>query len=338
MAAQNNGAQATARPKIAGKEPFFGILYGPSDSGKSTSLVSAFPMGYFVGPRGGPTKPAQSVYGLKPAARAVKNLEQFDAQLEWAAKKGFDALVSDDLSIASDSTFREAEKDAPIGRSGNVDGFYAYDLVTDFLMAMRDKALGYPMHVFIVGHEKNSFTDKKTGKFYLGTIELPGKYASIHIPPACDGVYRAEKTNAFGLGPGLMSPWNALMRRDPLSAQFFTKCRDDSPDMLPLNIGELMRANGYKLRRAPGLEWMDDLIEAGFNAVYETDDTAEIAAWLKSQIAGIFARGGRPRWLAPGPIEDGKIVRWVIHDLVSRVLIRQAKHEQMAEYALPEVT
>lgn len=338
MATATGGAQKP-RPKAAGgKDPLLALLYGESDGGKSVSLAGAFPRGYFVGPRGGPTRSAQSVYGFKPFAHSISDLDALERALEKAANKGFDALVADDASLIADAAFRAAEADAPVSRnSGNADGFYAYDYVTDRLFTIRDRALQYPVHLFIITHPKQAWTDKKTHIYYKGTCEFPGKKASLAFPPACDAVYRIEKCAAYGLGPGLMSPWSARIRRDPADTLWFTKCRDDSPDMLPLNMGELLRANGYVIRRAPGLEWMDALVEAGAQAYYSTEDQTEaIAQWLLQQVANQFQQGNRPPWLAPGPLEDRKIARWVIHDVVSRVLIRQAKADFTEQFALPE--
>lgn len=357
--------------------PPFGILYSDSGTGKSTACAAAFPHGVFVGPRMGVLAPAKTALGFTPKYIEVQNLEQVEDLLPKLVKMGADALIIDDLSIVASSSFRKAEDDAPLGSSGNVNAWHAFDYIADHLVRFRDNARNYPIAVVANGHARTAWYEKKTGVRWKGRPDLPGQMAPKVFPPATDFCVRVilpEAPAVAGLGtlmpsadgtpPGTPEPtapapaaapafagfgavstasksliraaWPATMLIDPHDPDWFTKSRFSTPNGVPLNVHEMLyEAPGfnYRPRRAPGMEWVDEVIDQAVVGLMGGASEIDVLKWFDSLHK---ERLPRCTWLAAN--DRWLVFRWSMHDLYSRLTIRRARTSQANEWSIEALT
>jgi hypothetical protein len=130
------------------------------------------------------------------------------------------------------------------------------------------------MHVVLNAHEMAPGTDE-TGRYWAGTMALPGKKLPYSIPAACDLVVRAvplgddEEAPPFG--------WPVRYRCDPARTEWITGDRHNvTPAISPMNLAEILRLAGrvggnpnFAPRRLEGLEWQEPLVEKGAMAIVE---------------------------------------------------------------------
>jgi hypothetical protein len=271
-------------------------IYGPSGVGKTTDLLYSFPNGHFIAPPGA-LKPAHNVVGFVPSsgeAASIMDATKAVAALAKANPNKFDAVIVDDFSLLAEFTIAQLEK--------KYTGFKLWGVLRDTVLEFRDTARHAGLHVVLTAHESTPRT--VNGVFVRGGPRLPGRLPE-DVPTACDLVLRAahEPTRRG---------WHASYRCTIDDPNWVSKDRHGvCPDRAPMNTAEILRAAGYTIRRAPGLEWQEDLVEALATAVV-ADGSQEKALMAEAvEICGEYT---------DNPLH----VRWVMRDSLDRAALRRA--------------
>ncbi len=279
-------------------------LYGPSGLGKTTDLLYSFPNGLFVAPPGA-LKPAYHVVGHVPQsveAQTIMDATKIVADLKKSNPKGFDAVVVDDFSLLAESTVAALEKKHT--------GFKLWGAVRDAVLDFRDTARHAGMHVVLTAHESAPRT--MNGSFIRGGPKLPGRLPE-DVPTACDIVLRATHD-------GTRRGWHACYRCTVDDPQWVTKDRHGvTPDRSPMNLAEILRMAGYTIRRAPGLDWQEELVAAFATTLVENPGQEKA---LMAEVVEI----ARER------TDNDLHVRWVMRDALDRAALLRAKSNVLSMY------
>ena len=320
-----NGAAAptwgfTATPRSW----FMGIIYGPSGTGKSLTALRAMPNAYFVGPKNGVALLAATKCGWMPKyvndsiafIEEINALLVTDAQGKRTLPADCDGLVIDDASILADRSFRRAEPAQRVAGGG----YGPFVFIANLLFNLRDLSRYANVPVILIFHAQPPWMDE--GVRLKGGPWLPGRIAPIHFPPIADFVYYSPGTP---IGSPKDNEWHGVLMNDEHDPDWYMKDRTDSAvkdlRVAPGNLRELMTAAGYKLSRAPGLEWQDEVVEVVAQHVAQGNDFRAVWAWaVKDLVQPRIAALGLP---VPGAIEE-RILDWTRHDALSRVQIRKA--------------
>jgi hypothetical protein len=294
----------TTAPAPYGGEKSVTVIYGPSSLGKTTDVLYSFPNGLFLAPPGA-LKPAHNVVGHVPASAEASTIEDATKRLREAAKTGkYDSVIVDDFSLLSEQTVAHLENVKKLS------GFKLWGVVRDHVLEFRDTARRCGMHVVLIAHESAPRT--VNGTFVRGGPKLPGRLPE-DLPTACDTVLRAaHDTTRKG--------WHASYRCTVDDPQWVLKDRHGvTPDRAPMNLAEILRAAGYEIRRAVGLEWQEPIVEALSNALVA--DPANAATYL--------AEG---QGMAGNHTENPLHIRWVLRDALDRAALTRARQNVYALY------
>lgn len=275
-------------------------IYGPSGCGKTTDLLYSFPNGIFIAPPGA-IKPAHHVVGHVPeSTEASTIMEATDLVKKLGQNKKYDAIVVDDFSLLAEQTVASLEK--------KLTGFKLWGEMRNVVLAFRDTARRAGMHVVLTAHESTPRT--MNGTFIRGGPKLPGRLPE-DVPTACDLVLRAAfDQNRRG--------WHGCYRCTVDDTQWVTKDRHGvTPDRAPMNTAEILRMAGYEIRRAPGLEWQEELVEALATAM-AADPKAE-GDLVNEAIE-----------LAREKTDNDLHVRWLLRDSLDRSVLRRARQNALA--------
>lgn len=278
-------------------------IYGPSGLGKTVDTLYSFPRGLFIAPPGA-LKPSQNVIGFVPAStEAATIMEATDLLKKHGKNAEFDAIIVDDFSLLAETTVAQLEKKHT--------GFKLWGEVRDAVLAFRDTARHVGLHVILTAHESAPKTTN--GAFIRGGPKLPGRLPE-DVPTVCDLVLRAS------VDPTRRG-WHACYRCTVDDPNWVSKDRHGvTPDRAPMNLGEILRLAGYTLRRAPGLEWQDELVANLAAALMETPAGQE-KALISATAENCRAQG----------LEDLHI-RWAVRDALDRVALTRAKANVMGMY------
>ena len=83
-----------------------------------------------------------------------------------------------------------------------------------------------------------------------------------------------------------------------------------------MNTAEILRAAGYDIRRAPGLEWQEKLVEA-FTQALISDPASEKA--LMNEVVEI----------AREKTDNDLHIRWVMRDALDRAYLRRMRQQNI---------
>lgn len=281
------------------QEPAVVCVYGPSGAGKTTDCAYAMPRAFFVATPAA-LKPAMSAVGFQPSSQQVWEAPSIRALTQLLPKLGpeFDGVVVDDFTLLAERSFSLLEK--------KLSGFKLWGGLRDEVLDFRDACRVHKKHVILNAHESAPRT--KDGRFIKGGPKLPSDLPET-FPVQCDLVLRTF------VEPSRKGAWPVVYRCSPLDSSFTTKDRHSvTPDMSPMNIGEILRAAGYPLRRAPGLEWMDEVVEKIAQYAAQTDPMlhGQLAKQIIQTIHGQFSQN---------PLH----IRWALRDGFDRWTLRVAK-------------
>jgi len=316
------------------KQPATGAAYGPSRVGKTTDLLYSFPRGFFIAVPAA-LKPSVNVVGFDIDPNAIyeaRGVEDATKKvLEVAKLKGtdggprYDAVIVDDLTFLAEQTFSTLEQ--------KLSGFKLFGALRDAIIDLRNASRSGNMHFFANAHE--SPPSMKNGGYIRGGPKLPGKLPE-DFPAAFDLVLRA----AYDSGrPG----WPAVYRCLPHDTAYISGDRHGlTPEIAPMNIGEILRAAGYSLRRAPGLDWMDGVAETvALSLLERPSDEKNILTnatrfILQTHYADVWNDGKN----APEARKNRAMahVRWVLRDGRDRALLRAARRQPLAAYGVDVTT
>ncbi len=226
------------------RDPSFSILYAPLKSGKTADALAAFPGAVYIAAPGA-LSAAESLWGYEqPKAH---DLESFRDVRQFAEKlpSGTVALVVDDATLIADRTVN-ALKDR------GVSGFDLWAAMFTTAIRMRDSLRRRGIHVVFTCHERGAHMDQ--GVRVKGGPSFPGQVAQ-KLPAAADLLLRAEAR------PGLTGfGWPMVYRTSP-HADWLQGSRYTTPDLCPMNLGEILRLAGFAIPRLRGLEWQEKIAE-----------------------------------------------------------------------------
>jgi hypothetical protein len=241
-------------------KPPFGIVFGPSKTGK-TLCVGAAAAGGLIVAAPGALLPLTTHLGIeKLNEKRVAGISDVIATLKSSEAKRAKFVYVDDLSIIVDRSFK-----------GN------WNELGDNVLATADATRdltesGIP--VFFTMHEQPP--RESSGKHVRGGPSLPGQYPE-KFSALADVVLRVVPEPTA-------SPWPFV---------FWSRARPEwlagdrlsiFPDGCPLNIAEGLRARGIDVPRAIGFEWMDAAVEkVSIKLEADIDNWREILReWMKA--------------------------------------------------------
>lgn len=282
-------------------DPAFVLTYGPSGSGKTTDCGYSFPNGLFIAARGA-LKSVNSVCGYSPAQIEVQSIDEAtDTILKLQQQGGdYDAIVIDDFSFLAEQQFAMLEQ--KFARSSNV--FAKWGALRDCVLRFRNAARYCKSHVILNCWEKGP-KSSADGSRTRGGPMLSGKLPES-VPAMCDIVLRC------GNEP-MRKPWQGVYKCEQ-SNNYVMKDRTDVCTRLqtaPMNLGEILRAGGYKVSRLKSLEWQEEFVEQVAQALLQGDGSQD------SQIANDYYQK-----LLENKI-DPRVARWTLRDAMDRAVIRR---------------
>ena len=313
--AQSNGVPHAAVPR----EAAFIVAYGVSKNGKTSDAVYSFPQAIFVAAPGA-LKPAMHVVGYVPKSVDLATIGDATALLRElmtvASARRPGTLVVDDFSLLSERTVTMLEQKY----RGHKNKYAVWDAVRDTLLDFRDTARHAGIHVVLNAHEGAPTT--KNGAFIRGGPKLPGMMMS-DLPAACDVVLRA------GIDETRMGPWPGVYRCNPLDQTYVTGDRHGvAYDKCPMNLGEILRAAGYVLPRAPGMEWTEAVVAALADEMAGADAAASVAT-LRANVEPLQRKASQA-----GAAQPDLQVRWIFRDALDRAAIRKARSSPLAAFGI----
>ncbi len=312
------------------KDAVFGGTYGVSKTGKTTDNLYSFPGGFYLAPPGA-LKPSVNVVGFAvPDEHCYdpKSVPDATAKLKEIAKKGrHKSAVVDDFSMLCELSLALLEAS---GKSG----WKLWGALADEVLEFRDTGRRLGIHVFVNMHERAPAI--VNGVAQRGGPKLPGKLPES-FPAACDVILRATPgSSSFGTKLG----WGNVYRCNPNDPAWVTGDRHCvTPDNAPMNIGEILRAAGYEIPRAPGMEWMDKAVES-MAAVLLQGGPSQDGNNLKLMAPELGAfMLTLPQYAS---IKDsyagmeiiGLHARWAIRDAVDRTILQRARLNPLCIFGL----
>jgi hypothetical protein len=208
----------------------------------------------------------------------------------------------DDFSLLAEATIAVLEK--------RHSGFKLWGALRDAVLDFRDTARHAGMHVVLTAHESTPRT--MNGTFIRGGPRLPGRLPE-DLPTACDLVLRASYDSS-------RRGWHACYRCTIDDPSWVTKDRHGvTPDRSPMNVGEILRCAGYDIRRAPGLEWQEELVSVLSRALLESPGEEK-------------ALMAEARELCAERTQNDLHVRWVMRDALDRAALRRAQADVLQMY------
>jgi hypothetical protein len=257
---------------MAPRDPSFAIPYGPLKYGKTGDELAAFPGAIYVAAPGA-LSCAESLWGFpQPKARDLETFSDVRKLAEGNDCNGSIALVIDDATLIADRTVNYYK------RKG-LTGWDIYGATNTSAIRMRDTLRRRGMHVVMTCHPLPANT--RDGVRHLGGPSFPGQIAA-KLPAAADLLLRAEPrpgaamaTGGLELGVGqngtALVPtapaapssfgWPFVYRTSP-HPDWMQGSRYGTPDMAPMNLGEILRLAGFQIPRMKGLEWQENVAQA----------------------------------------------------------------------------
>ena len=246
-------------------DPSFSILYGDLKAGKTADALAAFPFGVYIAAPGA-LSPAESVWGF-PVPKHW-DLETFDDVIRFAEQltAAHFALGMDDATLIADRTAGR------LARTG-LSGYALWGAVLERAIVLRDTLRGRGLHIVMTSHPRPVHIDN--GVRIRGGPSFQGQCAT-KIPAAADLLLRAESRggaggngDAFGGAAATSTPGWPVMYRTALHPDWLQGSRYNTPDMAPMNLGEILRSAGHAIPRLRGLEWQESIANALANKLLE---------------------------------------------------------------------
>lgn len=292
-------------------DPSFSILYADLKAGKSSDAIAAFPDAIYVAAPGA-LAPSETLWGLP--ARKREDLETF-----VDVRKLVEGMRAPPLAIVIDDATLIADRTA-VQFAGSKDGWDVWAAVLHSAVRMRDTLRRKGCHIVMTCHPRAAHIEN--GVRIRGGPSFQGQCA-MKIPAAADLLLRAEAR------PGALDPlapkgpkprgWG-MVYRTAYHPDWLQGSRYDTPDLAPMNLGEILRLAGFVIPRSRGLEWQEALANALANRLLEIgfDDDAKVsAAIMKIRDVGLS------RFTKTEPH-----VYWAIRDGHDRAILITAKKAQ----------
>ena len=258
-------------------DPSFSIAYDFLKSGKTACVLAAFGdrAVYIAAP--GALSPAEAVWGFpQPKARDLETFSDVRKLAEGNDVNGAVALVIDDASLIADRTVNYY-------KMKGIGGYDLWGAVFTSAIRMRDTLRRRGMHIAFTCHPAPAGT--REGVRHLGGPAFPGQIA-MKLPAAADLLLRGEGRAGMGssaadvdlgAGGGAAPAPTAIVAsaapapssfgwprvfRTALHPDWMQGSRYGTPDMAPMNLGEILRLAGFQIPRMKGLEWQENVAQA----------------------------------------------------------------------------
>lgn len=273
-----NGIPAQAEAVLA-------IVAGPSGIGKTTDALLAFPCALcFCAP--GAMKPAVQFFGApvsKDQTVHVKTIREVVSTLAQMHSAGtlarFGAVIIDDLSLLAEGSHKALAESYSKSKT-----FQMWADLKNELIDLREWLRYTGLHAACNAHLAPPETDMN-GVFHKGGPDMPSKKMRASLPHIADLVLVAEARAD-------QKPWGAVYRCDAPNPQWHVKDRHGvASGLMPMNLGEILRAAGYAVPRLPGLEWIDGLSDSVSQRLARGDDkhTVWTETWAALAAQGVFS-------------------------------------------------
>ena len=276
------------------KEPAFVLAYGKSGIGKTTDAGYSFPQGLFIAARGA-LKSVTSTCGYTPAQAPASTIMEVTEVIKQAGSSGqYDAIIVDDFSFLAEQTFVALEQ--------RFTGYKLFGALRQAILTFRASARFAGAHVILNCWEKGPKT-LDSGDRIRGGPDLTGKLPE-QLPAMCDLVLRAD------LDPQRKG-WPGVYRVNG-GQDYVGKDRDDgTPSPAPMNLGEILRHNGYAVSRLPALEWQEPVVEQIASSLTQSDPKNDVNT-LEQVYAHLLTE------------HDPRHARWTVRDGWHRAQLRRA--------------
>jgi len=279
------------------KVPAFVCVYGPSGIGKSTDTGYAFPNAIFLAAPGA-LKSVSALCGYTPTQMPVQTIDDATAairQVREAGGGGFDGVVVDDFSFLAEQTMSAYDK--------RYSGFKLFGAMRESAIRFRNEARYASLTVALSCWLKPPRV-RDDGTRIRGGPDLTGKLPE-QLPAMCDLVLR-------GAWDAQRKPWGGIYKVSG-GSDYVGKDRDHgTPSPAPMNLGEILRHNGYTISRLAILPWQEGAVETIATALL-AGDPKDDRKLLEEGYAALAAQGHDPRH-----------VRWTIRDAWDRAALRRA--------------
>lgn len=301
-------------------DPSFNLLYGVSKAGKSTDLLYSFPEAFFLAPPGalkpsvnvvGHNVPPEHCYDPKTVADATEKLRLVVAKPCAHCGRRFVAVGVDDFSLLAELSMYVLEK--------KLSGWKLWAALQDEVLEFRDTARRLGVHVIMNAHERAPAI--VSGVAQRGGPKLPGRLPEA-LPAGCDMVLRAAPGSST-IGASRIG-WGGVYKCNPNDPSFVTGDRHGvTPDNAPMNTAEILRAAGYEIPRAIGMEWMDGAVQTIAEVLWRGGPTSDIVNLKEATM-----------WLAQNGVTNALHARWVLRDAYDRVVIARARANPLAMFGV----
>lgn len=289
---------------MAAKDSIFGLSYAPSSYGKTVDAGYAFPNALFICRTGG-EKSIISTCGYTPTILRHTLLPDATKALKDYAGK-FDAIVVDEFDFLVEDTLRAFDQ--------RYTGYKVFGELKKAVFTFRNTAREINPHVWITCLERGP-KRREDGTLQRGGPSLPSDLPE-KVPAMCDLVLRGSRDP-------LRRPWPGIYRVDVNSTEWVGKDRDSgTPDPAPMNLGEILRFNGYDLSRHASAPWQAAFVQRIHEEMLngsedEEGDTDFVEKWY-------------PLLLTKGiPVP---LAKWTIRDALDRTLLTRAKRVRDASF------
>ena len=300
-------------------------IFGQPKKKKTSDMLAAFPTGLFLGVPSAITLVAQNELGYTPAVypQPPQTLTDLVGALEGIIHQGiaeqYGAIVIDDASHLCKRSMLVWQDEAPLGRSGRKDKFYAYQMLDQALLQLSSLSRHMGVHLAMTFHEKTS-GESADGNFTPGGPDVPSRNQVKTIPSWCDITVRAMVDKTYP------DPWfPGVYYCDPANSQWVTGDRTGVCwKQTPGNLREILRASnsGYRLDRLPGLEWQDNIADEVAERICAGEDVKAVCQSI-AQTHDI-AKLGRLQ------------VRWACQDGIARAVLRVLQQRDMFDFNASE--
>lgn len=283
-------------------DPSFSILYGDLKAGKTSDVLSTFPAAIYIAAPGA-LAPAESLWGFEVPKRhdleTFRDIRTFGEKLPQGSTIG---LVIDDATLIADRTaiyYRDVK---------GLSGWDVWGAVVGAAVRMRDSLRRRGFHIVMTCHAAGPYVEQ--GVRQKGGPSFQGQ-ARKKLPAAADFLLRAEARS----GPGFF--WPMVYRTAPHS-DWLQGSRYDTPDMSPMNLGEILRLAGFTVPRLRGFEWQEQIAAALADRLLAGPGLGNMEH-VKASLARVY------EYALAKFSKDERHVTWAARDGYDRAVLRMAQ-------------
>jgi len=165
-------------------------VYGKPKKKKTSDVLAAFPTALCIGVPSAITLVAQNELGFTPAVHPEppQTLPELVTLLDYVSRTGmakqYGAIVIDDASHICDRSMMVWNEEAPAGKSGKKDKFYAFQQLNKYLLMLSGLARHMGVHLAFTFHERMPGTNAD-GFFCPGGPNVPSRNQVETLPSWC---------------------------------------------------------------------------------------------------------------------------------------------------------